>query len=312
MCRDVVDHVGVVVRRQESLAGAAVLHRQPPDEVGQPCVVGTLLARVLVEVVVELPRLVADPQVVAVLAHDVVEDHEVGDQDLVHPSPRLEAVKVVLGGLGLDVGRLARQVLARRVDGLALSFEDSRDRVLGKPVDLDVRDELAQLLGDGHVALGVSQPDRRRDVESAGTAVGAVHRRVAPVPVSLGELSQGDVDGHGLAGVRHVADPLERQHLAAGRPGQRLAVGEVGDPVIGAMDDEDRAADLRGQGQLGCCGFTGAARAAAVERIEVLGADLLRPYPPCPRSAWWSGAPGRSGRRTIRRSRGSSTRSELR
>ena len=41
--------------------------------------------------------------------HEVVEDHEVGDEDLVHPPPCLEAVQVVLGGLGLDVARLVGQ-----------------------------------------------------------------------------------------------------------------------------------------------------------------------------------------------------------
>jgi hypothetical protein len=82
---------------------AAVGHRQPADEVGEPDVRGRLLLGVLVQVVVELPGLVADPEVVRLVAHQVVEDHEVGDQDLVHPPPGLEAVEVVLGRLGLDV-----------------------------------------------------------------------------------------------------------------------------------------------------------------------------------------------------------------
>ena len=38
---------------------------------------------------------VADPQVVVVVAHDVVEDHEVREQDLVHPPDGLECVQVV-------------------------------------------------------------------------------------------------------------------------------------------------------------------------------------------------------------------------
>jgi hypothetical protein len=64
----VVDHLGVVVGRQERLVPAAVLHRQPPDEVGQPDVRGTLPLGVFVEVVVELPCLVADPEVVVLVA----------------------------------------------------------------------------------------------------------------------------------------------------------------------------------------------------------------------------------------------------
>ena len=180
MARDVLDHLGVVVGGQIGLVLAAVGHRQPADEVGQPCVSGALLARVLVEVVVELPRLVADPEVVAVLARDVVEDHEVVDQDLVHPTPGLEAVQVVLGGLGLDVVRLVGEVLAARVDALALSLEDARHRVLRQPVDLQAVDEVAQLAGDRDVALRVAEPDRRGDVERALAAVGAVDGGVAP------------------------------------------------------------------------------------------------------------------------------------
>ena len=116
--RDVLDHLGVVVGGQECLALAAVGHRQPADEVGQPDVGGALLLRVLVQVVVELPRLVADPEVVVLVADEVVEDHEVREQDLVHPPDRLEAVQVVLGRLALDVRRLVRQV-ARSPDGRA-------------------------------------------------------------------------------------------------------------------------------------------------------------------------------------------------
>ena len=63
---DVLDHLRVVVSGEEGLAVAAVVHRQPPDEVGEPAVRGPLLLRVLVQVVVELPGLVADPQVVLI------------------------------------------------------------------------------------------------------------------------------------------------------------------------------------------------------------------------------------------------------
>ena len=97
---------------------AAIGHRQPADEVGQPDVRRALLLGVLVQVVVELPRLVADPQVVRLVAYQVVEHHEVGQQDLVHPADRLEAVQVVLGRLALDVARLVGQQRAGRVDPL--------------------------------------------------------------------------------------------------------------------------------------------------------------------------------------------------
>ena len=47
---------------------AAVGHRQPADEVRQPDVGRALQLGVLVQVVVDLPGLVADPEVVALLA----------------------------------------------------------------------------------------------------------------------------------------------------------------------------------------------------------------------------------------------------
>jgi hypothetical protein len=100
---DMLDHLRVVVGGQERLVLAAVGHGQPADEVGQPDVGGPLLLGVLVQVVVQLPGLVPDPEVVVLVAHQVVEDHEVGQQDLVHPADGLEGVQVVLGGLALDV-----------------------------------------------------------------------------------------------------------------------------------------------------------------------------------------------------------------
>ena len=76
------------------------------------------------EVVVELPRLVADPQVVVLFGDEVVEDHEVGEQYLVHPPDRLEAVQVVLCRFAFDVLRLVRQVAARRMDALTPLLKD--------------------------------------------------------------------------------------------------------------------------------------------------------------------------------------------
>src|SRR4029453_12350500 len=125
---DVLDHLGVVVGGHEGLAVPPVGHGQPADEVGEPGVGGPLLLGVLVQEVAQLPGLVPDPPVVRLLADDVVEDHEVGDQDLVHPPDRLEGVQAVLGRLPLDVGRLVGQPGAGRV---IRSPSASRPRVTG-------------------------------------------------------------------------------------------------------------------------------------------------------------------------------------
>ena len=213
--RDVLDHLLVVVGGQERLALAAVGHRQPADEVGQPDVRRALLLRVLVQVVVELPGLVADPEVVLLVADEVVEDHEVGEQDLVHPPDRLEAVQVVLGRLALDVARLVREEGAGRMDPLAARLEHRRDRMLREPVDLEVGMELAQLVGDRDVALRVAEPDRRGDVERAPAARLAAHPARAAARAGVDEVAQEQVDLDRVARVGKWPDPSRIDELAA-------------------------------------------------------------------------------------------------
>jgi hypothetical protein len=164
----VLQHLGVVVGGELGLVGAAVGHGQPADEVGQPGVRGLFAVGVLVQVVVDLPGFVADHQVVVLLVEQVVDDHVVGQQDLVHPPPGLEAVQVVLGGLALDVGGLVGQVAAGGVDLFALGLQDPGDRVLDQPVDLQAGVQGAELAGDGQVAAGVAQADRGGDVQRLG------------------------------------------------------------------------------------------------------------------------------------------------
>ena len=66
------------------------------DEVGEPGESGLLEFRVLVPEVIHLPGFVGHHQVVLAFLERLLEAHEVGDQDLVHPSQRLEGVQVVL------------------------------------------------------------------------------------------------------------------------------------------------------------------------------------------------------------------------
>ena len=144
---------------------ACLGHGEPTDEVREPAIGESLQLRILVEVVVDVPGLVADDQVVVPFVHDVVEHHEVVEEDLVHPAPGLEAVQPVLAALGLDVCRLARQPCTGGMHRLARVFEHPGDRVLGQPIDLEVGMESSQLIGDCEVATGVAQADGGRDVE---------------------------------------------------------------------------------------------------------------------------------------------------
>ena len=96
---DLFDHLSVVVSGEERFAFGPVGHGKPAHEVSEPGVRRGFQLGVLVQEVVELPRLVADPQVVGFFSGDIVEHHEVGDEDFVHRPPGLEAVQIVLGGL---------------------------------------------------------------------------------------------------------------------------------------------------------------------------------------------------------------------
>ena len=118
-----------------------------------------------------------------------MEDHEVRDQDLVHPPDRLEGVQVVLGRLGLDVPRLVREFGTRRVDPLAVGLEHLRDRVLGEPIDLEVGVQPPQFVGDRDVALRVAQADRRGDVQRPPPAGAGAGPGGGPPPGAPGELA---------------------------------------------------------------------------------------------------------------------------
>ena len=158
---DVLDHLGVVVGGERCLVFAAGGHGQVADEVGQPCVRRRLQLRVLVQEVVDLPAFVGDPDVEPLLADEVVEDHEVRAEDLVHPSQGLECVQVVVARLAVDVRNLARERRACRMDRLAALPQHGCHRLLREPVDLEAGHLSAQLVGDRDVAPRMPQTDRR-------------------------------------------------------------------------------------------------------------------------------------------------------
>ena len=124
-----------------------------------------LQLRVLVPVVVDVPGLVGDNQVVVALLNRVLEQHEIGGQHLVHAADRLEGVQLVLTGFELDVAGFACEPRAQGVDALAMRLQQPRDWVLRQPVHLQLRMQPAQLPRDGDVAAPMAEPDRRGDVE---------------------------------------------------------------------------------------------------------------------------------------------------
>jgi hypothetical protein len=157
---DAFEHLRVVVGGQCRLRGATLRHRQEPDEVGQPRKRRPLQLGVLVPELVDVPRLVGDHEVVGAVLHRLLKDHEVGDQDLVHVAERLEDVQVMLAAVRHEVGRLAGQPTAGRVQGLTGVGQHAGDRWLREPVDVQSVDPFARSAGDREVAPHVTQADR--------------------------------------------------------------------------------------------------------------------------------------------------------
>ena len=180
VARDVLDHLGVVVGGEESLALAAVGHRQHADEVGEPDVRRGLQLRVLVQEVVDLPGLVGDPDVERLLSDQVVEDHEVGAEDLVEAAQHLEGVELVLARFGIHARGLRGELRARRVDRLAAGLEQRGHGVLGEPMDLEPRGAAPELPRDRDVAPGVTEADRRRDEQCPPRASNGAHPGARP------------------------------------------------------------------------------------------------------------------------------------
>ena len=129
MALDMLDHLGIVVGRQEGLALAARGHGHEADEVGEPGEARLLQLGMLMPVVVDVPGLVGDDQVVVALVDGILEDHEVLDQHLVHAADRLEGVEVVLARLPARCGAI-RWRAARSADGCVSPLAISR-RVTG-------------------------------------------------------------------------------------------------------------------------------------------------------------------------------------
>src|SRR5690242_15456407 len=114
----------------------------------------------LMPVVVDIPGLVRNDEIVAALIDGVLKDHKVGDQHLVHAANSLEGVQIVLARLKFDVPRLAGEPRTYGMDALASGLEQPSDRILREPVHLEVRMELAQLARNGKIAARVAKTDR--------------------------------------------------------------------------------------------------------------------------------------------------------
>ena len=129
-----------------------------------------------------------------------------------------------------------------RVDPLAVRLEHLGDRVLSEPVDLEIGAEPAQFLGDGDVAAGVAEADRRGDVQRP-PAPGQGPRPAARRRSGADEIAQQQVHLDRVAAGRNVAGAFECHELAAGGRRERRTLRERPDLVPVAMNHERRAPD---------------------------------------------------------------------
>ena len=219
-----------------------------------------------------------------------MEDHEVGQQDLVHPPQRLEAVQVVLGRLGLDVAGLAGQVArwpggsARRggsstaVTGCWASQSISRSGCSSRSSSAIATSRWAWPSPIGEETYSARL---RRELRPAATA--ARRRRPGRRSPAGSRLTR-----TGSRSCGAVAGPLERhQDRAQGSAVATAGAARAGQCRPGAVDHQRRAPDL------------GAAAPSVSPRRQPLGVDaaqdrlrvgLQAPADARPRSAWSSAA----------------------
>jgi hypothetical protein len=96
------------------------------------------------------------------------------------------------------------QLGAQWVDPLPGRVQYPGDRILRQPVDLEVRHEPPQLACDSDIPPGVTEPDRRRDVQRAPGAVASARPRGRRSLPAAEERSELEVRANGVAALRAV------------------------------------------------------------------------------------------------------------
>ena len=254
--REVIDVLRVLLPRAPRLARVVLVHRHEADEVGEEHVRRGFELGVLVQVVVEVPALVADPQIVVAAFGDVGEHHEVGRHHGVHRPQRVERVQRVVLRVRLEVRALVHEQPRRRMQPLAAALDDARRRIARQEIDDEIRAPPPQRLRERDVALHVAQADRARQQQhllrpgARATLLGhaARDRRREPLRFdgfAARERADQLVDLEHVAAGQPVAAALERHQLRV-----RDALGDLDadlvrhDAIGVAVEDERRRADV--------------------------------------------------------------------
>ena len=231
-----------------------------------------------------------------------MEDHEVREQDLVHPPQGLEGVQLVLARLAAMCA--TRWRAPRSPDGSARrGLEHAGDGLLREPVDLEAGHRARAARGDRDVAPRVAEADRRRDeqrtLRAASRGARSACRRRRPVTRSA-KSRRSRLNLTGCARVRAVAEPSTRR--ARRRSARRTRrCGRAGSRVLVAVGDERRAADARPSGSTRR--RRGRARSPPHGQRPASRASCRAPSRRSPRSAWSSAARGRAAKKNSRKSR---------
>src|SRR6266566_4537413 len=231
------DIVSVAVGAQKGLALIS-LDWQAPDKVGQKDKGLPLQFRVFMIVIVHIPGLVSDDEIVVLRLHKIGKGHEVVHHDLIHGAQREEGGEVMLAGDMLKVTTFISKVAGNGMNVLAFALQIGRSRVNGKPINGEIRFKFAQFARNGKVALDVSQANGAGEQERFARAA----HRPGPRACFLwrtDEASDCTVEQRGIARRRHMSPTLNSQQLCVR---DTLVDGKSpvirGSAVTGAMDHE--------------------------------------------------------------------------
>ena len=171
---------------------------------------GSFQLRVLVQEVIELPRLITDPEVVALVATTSWNSMKFATRiSSMRRSAWKQCRSCSADSDSMWLDSLAR-CRARRMDALALRLEDPGDRILGEPVDLEsgCRRRSSRAIATSRCAWPspIGEETYRARGQPSGRDNG-VPRGPSSAEGSLAEVAQGEVDLHRLAGARVVPEP---------------------------------------------------------------------------------------------------------
>ena len=247
---DVLDHLGVVVRGQERLVLAARRHRQAADEIGEPRQPAPASARDARASSGRRPR----PRR---RSRGRSRPRSTACWKRMKFAIRISSIRRIASNAcrscSSDSSSMWRDSLAsrcaQRVDALAARGEQSRHRILGQPVDLQVRDGAcaarARSRGRGGRGRGRSAMTGRAPACRASALRAAARRPgagIAEPPIE--EVVDQRVDLGREARLRAVAGAGQGCELGAGHRGDVSAARERRDEILVAVDQQHGAGDL--------------------------------------------------------------------